>query len=838
MPMSCKLVMYPDPRLNMAKPSLKAMPTGVQLAKQTLTKVGWTQKDLCKLVGCSRQPITNFFKGEAIARSIFVGICEKLGLEWQSIADLPQFPGLKSTLTLAMGNSSMLGLPPSLKSPTANLSSVFSPGLRDIVPEIRQRVSDIIQERCGTMRILDMTQPIELDDIYTSVNILEKISGRSRKEIDELIQELSLENFERFGQGSIAIEGVDGLEAVEKYKKLLILGKPGSGKTTFLKYLAVQCDREKFQAQRVPIFVTLKDFAEMPRHPTLLEYIGISHDILPSSASANSQLIAPLDEIFHHGNALILLDGLDEVRKEDNERVLKEIREFAKHFYKNYYVVTCRIAAREYTLDTFDTFTEVEIADFTTTQIETFATNWFRHKSSNLEISQKYLKSFLKSLDRHQPIQELASNPLLLTLLCLTFEDSMRFPPTRWELYKEGLEALLKKWDAKRGIERDYPTDLPQGELSSSLYQELSVERKRDLLCQIALKTFKQKKFLFQPDILEEYVTNYISNSSSIDIDPESLQLNCEAILHAIEAQHGLIVERAKGIYSFSHLTFHEYFAAREIVIGSQRVDEELPILVEQVFDKQWQEVFLLATEMLRDASRLLFPMKQKIDALLADRVNLQKFLAYASDRAASPLLSFCQPAAVRAFYFDIDFDIDGERRVALLLDRSANLLVCASFWSRILKDMSWELAIAMAQQYDTDRASDPSHQIAMAPSANDAMLIAIQVALESKKLEATQRQNLDRIVHKHERKLELINEEEEIEQVASEARAAAKQRSHLGQEWKFSDDEKMLLKKYYDANLLLLECINSKGCKLRFKDRQKLEATLLLPIDRIIAKD
>jgi hypothetical protein len=212
--------------------------------------------------------------------------------------------------------------------------------------------------------------------------------------------------------------------------------------------------------------------------------------------------------------------------------------------------------------------------------------------------------------------------------------------------------------------------------------------------------------------------------------------------------------------------------------------------------------------------------------------------LSYASDRAASPVLSFCKPSAARAFYFDIDFDIDGERRVALLLDKSINLLVCASFWSRILKDMSWEQAIAMAQQYDADRASDPPHQIVMSPSANDAMLIAIQVALESKKLETTQRQNLDRIVHKHDRDLDLIDEAEEIEQVASEARAAAKKRSHLGQEWKFSNDEKMLLKKYYDANLLLLECINSKGCKLRFSDRQKLEATLLLPIDRIIAAE
>ena len=53
------------------------------------------------------------------------------------------------------------------------------------------------------------------------------------------------------------------------------------------------------------------------------------------------------------------------------------------------------------------------------------------------------------------PIQELATNPLLLTLLCLMFEESADFPSNRSELYKEGLNVLLRKWDAKRSIERE-----------------------------------------------------------------------------------------------------------------------------------------------------------------------------------------------------------------------------------------------------------------------------------------------------------------------------------------------------------------------------------------------
>ena len=57
--------------------------------------------------------------------------------------------------------------------------------------------------------------------------------------------------------------------------------------------------------------------------------------------------------------------------------------------------------------------------------------------------------------------------------------------------------------------------------------------------------------------------------------------------MKSIEAQHGLLVERAKGIYSFSHLTFQEYFTAQKIVN-----DQRLPDLVEHITEKRWREVF------------------------------------------------------------------------------------------------------------------------------------------------------------------------------------------------------------------------------------------------------
>ncbi|MDJ0732931.1 MAG: NACHT domain-containing protein [Nostocaceae cyanobacterium] len=331
----------------MAERSLQAFPRGIQLAKQALIQKRLRQKDLIGLVCQSRQPISKFFTGKPLDREIFVGICERLGLDWKEIAELPKIAKL-----------------------THKDNNAFD--IDVLVQEVREKIKPHIQERCGTMRVLDMTHPIGLNDIYTHVNILEKITGRRRLGIDELLQNYSSEDFDHFGLGRIIERRIPGLEAVNKNPKLMILGKPGAGKTTFLRYLAIQCISGKFYSHLVPVFITLKDFAEAEDKPGLLEYI--------SQQFSNS---VSLQDVMKHNRTLILLDGLDEVREKDNSRILKEIRNFSNQNRDNNFVITCRIAAREYT---FEKFTEVEIADFDDKQIATFASNWFNNKAVKPDI--------------------------------------------------------------------------------------------------------------------------------------------------------------------------------------------------------------------------------------------------------------------------------------------------------------------------------------------------------------------------------------------------------------------------------------------------------------------
>ncbi|MBE8998461.1 NACHT domain-containing protein [Nostoc sp. LEGE 12447] len=404
-----------------------------------------------------------------------------------------------------------------------------------LVQEIRKQIKPYIKEKCGTMRVLDMPKPIELtgkQGIYTNVNILEAITGRRRLKVAELMQSCDHDNFERLGLSGVKQKRVSGLEVVQRHSKLMVLGKPGAGKTTFLKYLAMQCIEGKFQANRVPLFITLKDFAEAAKKPDILKFI-----VQLLSSYGGTHASATVEKLLKQGKTLVLLDGLDEVREEDTKRVLREIREFSDLFHTNQFVITCRIAAKEYT---YQSFTEVEMADFDEKQIAIFAQNWFQLTDPVKS------KRFIEKLKENKPIQELASSPLLLTLLCLVFGDSGDFPANRSELYQEGLDVLLKKWDAKRNIERE------------QVYKNLSLKRKEDLLSQIGLTTFEQKDYFFKQKTAEAYIADFIRNIRNADTEPEVLKLDSEAVLKSIEAQHGLLVERAKGIYSFSHLTFHE----------------------------------------------------------------------------------------------------------------------------------------------------------------------------------------------------------------------------------------------------------------------------------------
>ena len=774
----------------MAKRSLKIQEQYKKKVNSAFIGLGLTQKKFAEArLGLSRSTVSNFLRGKPVSRENFINICCSLKLDWQEIAGLT-------------AEEKIDDLDQTKIQPTTQLETSPSVDIDTLVIKLREQVKADIETRCGIMRILDMSQPVGLDDIYTKVNILEKISGRRRKDVAELIDNCELE-FNRFNFGQVK-EKIPGKEAVSKYRTLLILGKPGAGKTTFLKHLVIQCSRDKFQGDLVPFFITLKEFAEAEEQPQLLDYL------YKYTSGKNKK---DLDLVLKQGKALICLDGLDEVLAQDSPRVVREIENFTNDYPQNQYLMTCRIAAKEYT---FKRFTEVEIADFDWSQITIFANNWFQDKPIKPE-------RFLDRLKNDEPIQELASNPLLLTLLCLAFEESGDFPGNRAGLYKEGLDALLKKWDAKRGIQRD------------NVYHKLWTQRKEDLLSKVAWDTFEPGEYFFKQDKVERYIGEYIRNLPGANTDEDALQLDSEAVLKSIESQHGLLVERAKQIYSFSHLTFQEYFTAREIIIVRQSSDAALQELVSHLFDRRWREIFLLAVAMSPNADRLVLLMKEKIDTLVAKSVKIQQLLQWLDNKTKLDNISFsainteivqciseyyvCNNHALyKSFHLIfiynqiIYFVIEDNPRLQLYIELYLALNRCAILYidpvDMLLKDMSLyrtiDNLIKISQLIDSKFCN-------ILKNLKTRLPIQLNITAE----------DCRRWWRKYSKDW------------IKDFKNFTIQYQNLGHNWQFDYEQKKLLSQYNDANKLLTQCLH-QDCYISREVRQKIEETLLVPYAKI----
>ncbi len=810
--------------LTMSRNSLKACKAGIIKAKIALTGKNWTQAKLALQAKITRQPVVNFFTGTGVAQENFLEICKLLDLDWREIVDIDK--NLTNSVTV-------------LEEANASIDT--------LVEEVRKKIKPYIQERCSSIRVLDMNQPITLDNIYTSVNILDKITGLRRVEIADLLNNSDPEKFDRLRLSGVTEEQVPGLQAVQQYSKLIVFGKPGAGKTTFLKYLAIQCMDDHVQKNRFPVFIILKDFAEKPEQPSILEYI--THQL---SICKLTDASIKVEQLLEQGRVLILLDGLDEVGEKDTKRVLKQIQDFSNQFHTNHFVITCRIAAKEYT---FEKFTEVEIADFNEDQIATFTQNWFQLSDPVKG------ERFIQKLKENKPILELATNPLLLTLFCLVFGEAGNFPAIRSELYTEGINILLKKWDVNRNIERD------------QVYKNLSLQGKENLLSQIALITFEQNNYFFKQKTVQGYITDFISDLQEACTETKELQLDSEAVLKSIEAQHGLLVERAKGIFSFSHLTFHEYFAANKIATISdlEKLKNALQNLASHITEKRWREIFLLTSEMLASPDYLLRCMKQQVDALLATDEDLLRFHSWVDEKSCSVKAPY-RPVAIRAFYCNVVHDLNHELVYDLASDGEGDSTLAVAFIHTLAYDPNIDLdidlnraiafaqlldhnnesnrALAFAQLFNCDRDINNYNAFVRTLDFDLALdLVLVRVLdisshyISEFDITSNYVSNLDQTLQST--LLQLKNQLPDLESDSEEykqwwqkngqawteqLKTAMILHRNLGSNWQLSDSQKDLLKQYYDANKLLVDCLNS-DCDVSHELRQEIENTLLLPI-------
>lgn len=819
--------------------SLYASPEGRIRAKQALAHKRWTQQLLAEEVGLkTRQPVGRFFAGQAVDRRVFIEICFLLDLDWQEIAAHPQSGAPE--LVEKDGDKGI--------------------DINALVQRVRSQCHEKLQAQCGILQMLDVPQPIDLADIYVDVNILEEIPNRQWLDIPELLQgfNLSKDKFDPLSLGKISQEQVPGIFAVAKYSKLMVLGKPGIGKTTFLKFVALQCNQGKFQPHRLPIFIQLKYFVEDARdvggHSLLPLQDYICQELASCGVSAED-----VEILLNHGRLLILLDGLDEVPELDSDEVFKQIRRFCQTYYKNQFAIACRLRVQPYR---FPGFTEVEIADFTDTQIAAFAKKYFVAIARN-DRKQGLIKAyqFIQQLGRpeNRQIRELAVSPLLLNFTCLVFQSKATFPSNHAKLYEEGLNILLVRWKQAKRTKRD------------EAYQKLSMANKIKLLNQLGAITFEQQNYLFEQSQIQQYIADYLRLLPDAETDPVALQLDSEAVLKSLEWQHGLLVERARRIYSFSHLTFQEYFTARYItaetelkVEGSEGLKVESPHkltnlqpanlqqtnlqptnlqqLVSHLTEKRWHEVFLLATAMLRKADDLLRLMKQQIDRLIVSDEKLLQFLRWISQKSQSVSVRY-KPAAVRAFYFSLALTLDRYFCLSLSpgpasghfpplpyfplpLFLSVPLALQPDFalqrefafnFNVQTPDLPYAIGLSRVHILDETVKCAQHFDLALAPD----LARELQRALQALKAQLPDTEENSEIFETW--------WQENRQAWSKQLKAVIRAHHNSGHDWQFSEQQTRSLRQYYNANKLLVDCLKS-DCYVSAAVREEIEETLLLP--------
>lgn len=373
---------------------------------------------------------------------------------------------------------------------------------------------------------------------------------------------------------------------------LIILGDPGAGKTTFLKFLALNLalGQDIGLGPLLPLLLPLSAYANRlaEQEVALPDFIA---DYYKNVLGDELPIGALLEQALAAGQALLLLDGLDEVKATGQRlKVVERVVQFFSFRQQqgNKFVLTSRIVGYKEVRPTAEGLAECTLVDFGMEEIEQFVNKWTgaveRAAQVDVQIAARAAaqeKAELLQAIAHNPgVGRLAANPLLLTILALMKRQGINLPERRVQLYEQYVRTLLKHWNLARGLDRAAVRDLDE------------VETMR-VLAPLALWMHETSPGvgLVKEQAMRRQLVHIYKERAWSHPEKAADQLLQDARDHA-----SLLLERGQGVYGFIHLTFQEYLAG--VALGQKGQRELGPVvtaLAERLDDDNWHEVMLLA---------------------------------------------------------------------------------------------------------------------------------------------------------------------------------------------------------------------------------------------------
>ncbi|ADD42210.1 NACHT domain-containing protein [Stackebrandtia nassauensis] len=370
--------------------------------------------------------------------------------------------------------------------------------------------------------------PVKLTQLYVGRSVADRSTRPRVKRSDEEAAEPEPDSMER------------RLSTSDRRKAAVITGEPGSGKSLLLQALVYGWANRfsEVSSEPIPIRISLPDLRPelRPEKPHPLDEDGELYPLRQLIARSFqlrgvSHAMRFVLHSLRSGRLWLLLDGLDEVSKTNEDEVRRLLVLARERYPRCRFTVTCREAVYRQRLAGYDT---LSLGGFTESNIDEFLERWSERPDGSPEQVRRLKADLNAGVDR---LKQLAQSPLLLTYMAYVYgrtDVDRPLPGSRGRFFEEVVDFLLTH---KAG-------------------DEFSAESKSLALRQLALRALRaERQVLSHEQVIAEIRATLPQAGLPEDV--------ATSLLREIVHRTGLLRKlHARNEYQFAHLNLQEFFAA------------------------------------------------------------------------------------------------------------------------------------------------------------------------------------------------------------------------------------------------------------------------------------